>query len=99
MICPKCGAKLEEGTRVCPICGKSLVATSVGTVFKRRDLQEYDELSSDEYDDSDYQDDGSYEEEQYDDTYQDDEYDDGSYVRMIMKIMQPIFQTNQMRSR
>ena len=48
MICPKCGAKLEEGTRVCPICGKSLVATSVGTVFKRRDLQEYDELSSDE---------------------------------------------------
>ena len=39
MICPKCGAKLEEGTRVCPICGKSLVATSVGTVFKRRDLQ------------------------------------------------------------
>ena len=33
MICPKCGAKLEEGTRVCPICGKSLVATSVGTVF------------------------------------------------------------------
>ena len=77
MICPKCGAKLEEGTRVCPICGKSLVATSVGTVFKRRDLQEYDELSSDEYDDSDYQDDeydnGSYEEEQY------DEYDDGSY--------------------
>ena len=79
MICPKCGAKLEEGTRVCPICGKSLVATSVGTVFKRRDLQEYDELSSDEYDDSDYQDDGSYEEEQYDDTYQDDEYDDGSY--------------------
>ena len=55
------------------------MATSVGTVFKRRDLQEYDELSSDEYDDSDYQDDGSYEEEQYDDTYQDDEYDDGSY--------------------
>ena len=47
--------------------------------MKRRDLQEYDELSSDEYDDSDYQDDGSYEEEQYDDTYQDDEYDDGSY--------------------
>ena len=70
MICPKCGAKLEEGTRVCPICGKSLVATSVGTVFKRRDLQEYDELSSDEYDDSDYQDDGSYEEEQYDDGYE-----------------------------
>ena len=85
------------------------MATSVGTVFKRRDLQEYDELSSDEYDDSDYQDDGSYEEEQYDDTYQDDEYDDGSYeeeqyddgyeVHMIMKIMKPIFQTNQMRSR
>ena len=39
MICPKCGAKLEEGTRVCPICGKSLVATSVGTVFKRRDYR------------------------------------------------------------
>lgn len=112
MICPKCGAKLEEGTRVCPICGKSLVATSVGTVFKRRDLQEYDELSSDEYDDSDYQDDGSYEEEQYDDTYQDDEYDEvltrknsmmmdmrRKVVHMIMKIMKPIFQTNQMRSR
>ena len=85
MICPKCGAKLEEGTRVCPICGKSLVATSVGTVFKRRDLQEYDELSSDEYDDSDYQDDeydnGSYEEEQYDEyddgSYEEDQYDDG----------------------
>ncbi len=46
MICPKCGAKLEEGTRICPCVAKTLTATNVGTVFKRRDLQDYDELSS-----------------------------------------------------
>ena len=103
MICPKCGAKLEEGTRVCPICGKSLVATSVGTVFKRRDLQEYDELSSDEYDD------------RRNSmmilirmmstmmvlTRKNSMMMDmrRKVVHMIMKIMKPIFQTNQMRSR
>ena len=80
MICPKCGAKLEEGTKVCPICGKNLVAVSVGTVFKRRDLQDYDELTSeDEYDeDEDIATDGNfYEEDEYDDgSYEEDQYDD-----------------------
>ena len=50
MICPKCGAKLEEGIRVCLICGKSSGGYQRRHCFKRRDLQEYDE--SDEYDDS-----------------------------------------------
>ena len=69
MICPKCGAKLEDGIRICPVCGKNLTATSVGSVFKRRDLQDYDELSLE----NDLDDTNEYDE---DDFFDDDEYDD-----------------------
>lgn len=72
MICPKCGAKLEDGIRICPVCGKNLTATSVGTVFKRRDLQDYDELSLG----NDIDDTNEYDEDDYDDNYTDDGYVD-----------------------
>ena len=72
MICPKCGAKLEDGIRICPVCGKNLTATSVGTVFKRRDLQDYDELSLG----NDLDDTNEYDEDDYDDNYTDDGYVD-----------------------
>lgn len=54
------------------MCGKNLTATSVGTVFKRRDLQDYDELSLG----NDIDDTNEYDEDDYDDNYTDDGYVD-----------------------
>ncbi len=68
MICPKCGARLAQGSTVCPICGTKIRPSKV----KAQD--DYEEQPDDYGYDSDSDD---YEENLNDDDYEDDYEDDG----------------------
>ena len=73
MICPKCGARLAQGSSICPICG-----TKIRSSKPMKQVDEYEEQPDDYgYDSEDYGDDpyeDDYESDGYDD-YDDDDYE------------------------
>lgn len=68
MICPKCGARLAQGSTICPICG-----TKIRPSKPTKTKYEYEEQPDDDgYDSEDYEDD-------LDDEYEDDDYNGSDY--------------------
>ena len=70
MICPKCGARLAQGSTICPICGTKIRPSKVKVQdnYEEQPDQGYDSDSDDDYD---------YDEE--DDSYGNDDYDNDDY--------------------
>ena len=78
MICPKCGARLAQGSTICPICGTKIRPSKVKVQdnYEEQPDQGYDSDSDDDYEENlnyDY----DYDEE--DDSYGNDDYDNDDY--------------------
>ena len=78
MICPKCGARLAQGSTICPICGTKIRPSKVKVQdnYEEQPDQGYDSDSDDDYDVY-LNDDYDYDEE--DDSYGNDDYDNDDY--------------------
>ena len=74
MICPKCGARLAQGSTICPICGTKIRPSKVKVQdnYEEQPDQGYDSDSDDDYEEN-LNDDYDYDEE--DDSYGNDDYD------------------------
>ena len=77
MICPKCGARLAQGSTVCPICGTKIRPSKVKVQDEYEEQPDdygYDS-DSDDYEDN-LNDDGDYDDDSYDDySDSDDDYE------------------------
>lgn len=77
MICPKCGARLAQGSTVCPICG-----TKIRPSKPVKTKPDHEESYKSSYKDSDYESE-EYEDDGYEDSYEDgydgDDYDERDY--------------------
>ena len=51
MICPKCGARLAQGSTICPICGTKIRPSKVKVQdnYEEQPDQGYDSDSDDDY--------------------------------------------------
>ena len=78
MICPKCGARLAQGSTICPICGTKIRPSKVKVQdnYEEQSDQGYDSDSDDDYEEN-LNDDYDYDEE--DDSYGNDDYDNDDY--------------------
>ena len=78
MICPKCGARLAQGSTICPICGTKIRPSKVKVQdnYEEQPDQGYDPDSDDDYEEN-LNDDYDYDEE--DDSYGNDDYDNDDY--------------------
>lgn len=78
MICPKCGARLAQGSTICPICGTKIRPSKVKVQdnYEEQPDQGYDSDSDDDYEEN-LNDDYYYDEE--DDSYGNDDYDNDDY--------------------
>lgn len=78
MICPKCGARLAQGSTICPICGTKIRPSKVKVQdnYEEQPDQGYDLDSDDDYEEN-LNDDYDYDEE--DDSYGNDDYDNDDY--------------------
>ena len=78
MICPKCGARLAQGSTICPICGTKIRPSKVKVQdnYEEQPDQGYDSDSDDDYEEN-LNDDYDYDEE--DDSYGNDYYDNDDY--------------------
>ena len=78
MICPKCGARLAQGSTICPICGTKIRPSKVKVQdnYEEQPDQGYDSDSDDDYEEN-LNDDYNYDEE--DDSYGNDDYDNDDY--------------------
>ena len=78
MICPKCGARLAQGSTICPICGTKIRPSKVKVQdnYEEQPDQGYDSDSDDDYEEN-LNDDYDYDEE--DDNYGNDDYDNDDY--------------------
>ena len=78
MICPKCGARLAQGSTICPICGTKIRPSKVKAQdnYEEQPDQGYDSDSDDDYEEN-LNDDYDYDEE--DDSYGNDDYDNDDY--------------------
>ena len=78
MICPKCGARLAQGSTICPICGTKIRPSKVKVQdnYEEQPDQGYDSNSDDDYEEN-LNDDYDYDEE--DDSYGNDDYDNDDY--------------------
>ena len=78
MICPKCGARLTQGSTICPICGTKIRPSKVKVQdnYEEQPEQGYDSDSDDDYEEN-LNDDYDYDEE--DDSYGNDDYDNDDY--------------------
>ena len=78
MICPKCGARLAQGSTICPICGTKIRPSKVKVQdnYEEQPDQGYDSGSDDDYEEN-LNDDYDYDEE--DDSYGNDDYDNDDY--------------------
>ncbi len=78
MICPKCGARLAQGSTICPICGTKIRPSKVKVQdnYEEQPDQGYDSDSDDDYEEN-LNDDYDYDEE--DDSYGNDDYDNDDY--------------------
>ena len=78
MICPKCGARLAQGSTICPICGTKIRPSKVKVQdnYEEQPDQGYDSDSDDDYEEN-LNDDYDYDEE--DDSYGNDDYDNDYY--------------------
>ena len=78
MICPKCGARLAQGSTICPICGTKIRPSKVKVQdnYEEQPEQGYDSDSDDDYEEN-LNDDYDYDEE--DDSYGNDDYDNDDY--------------------
>ena len=78
MICPKCGARLAQGSTICPICGTKIRPSKVKVQdnYKEQPDQGYDSDSDDDYEEN-LNDDYDYDEE--DNSYGNDDYDNDDY--------------------
>ena len=77
MICPKCGARLAQGSTICPICGTKIRPSKVKVQdnYEEQPDQGYDSDSDDDYEEN-LNNDYDYDEEDdgYNDSDDDDEY-------------------------
>ena len=78
MICPKCGARLAQGSTICPICGTKIRPSKVKVQdnYEEQPDQGYDSDSDDDNEEN-LNDDYDYDEE--DDSYGNDDYDNDDY--------------------
>ena len=78
MICPKCGARLAQGSTICPICGTKIRPSKVKVQdnYEEQPDKGYDSDSDDDYEEN-LNDDYDYDEE--DDSYGNDDYDNDDY--------------------
>lgn len=78
MICPKCGARLAQGSTICPICGTKIRPSKVKVQdnYEEQPEQGYDSDSDDDYEEN-LNDDYDYDEE--DNSYGNDDYDNDDY--------------------
>ena len=78
MICPKCGARLAQGSTICPICGTKIRPSKVKVQdnYEEQPDRGYDSDSDDDYEEN-LNDDYDYDEE--DDSYGNDDYDNDDY--------------------
>lgn len=78
MICPKCGARLAQGSTICPICGTKIRPSKVKVQdnYEEQPDQGYDSDSDDDYEEN-LNDDYDYDEE--DDSYGNGDYDNDDY--------------------
>ena len=78
MISPKCGARLAQGSTICPICGTKIRPSKVKVQdnYEEQPDQGYDSDSDDDYEEN-LNDDYDYDEE--DDSYGNDDYDNDDY--------------------
>ena len=78
MICPKCGARLAQGSTICPICGTKIRPSKVKVQdnYEEQPDQGYDSDSDDDYEEN-LNDDYDYDEE--DNSYGNDDYDNDDY--------------------
>ena len=78
MICPKCGARLAQGSTICPICGTKIRPSKVKVQdnYEEQPDQGYDSDSDDDYEEN-LNDDYDYDEE--DDSYGNDDYDNDDH--------------------
>ena len=78
MICQKCGARLAQGSTICPICGTKIRPSKVKVQdnYEEQPDQGYDSDSDDDYEEN-LNDDYDYDEE--DDSYGNDDYDNDDY--------------------
>ena len=78
MMCPKCGARLAQGSTICPICGTKIRPSKVKVQdnYEEQPDQGYDSDSDDDYEEN-LNDDYDYDEE--DDSYGNDDYDNDDY--------------------
>ena len=78
MICPKCGARLAQGSTICPICGTKIRPSKVKVQdnYEEQPDQGYDLDSDDDYEEN-LNDDYDYDEE--DDSYGNDDYHNDDY--------------------
>lgn len=78
MICPKCGARLAQGSTICPICGTKIRPSKVKVQdnYEEQPDQGYDSDSDDDYEEN-LNDNYDYDEE--DDSYGNDDYDNDDY--------------------
>ena len=84
MICPKCGARLAQGSTICPICGTKIRPSKVKVQdnYEEQPDQGYDSDSDDDYEEN-LNDDYDYDEE--DDSYGNDDYDNDDYEPALPK--------------
>lgn len=84
MICPKCGARLAQGSTICPICGTKIRPSKVKVQdnYEEQPEQGYDSDSDDDYEEN-LNDDYDYDEE--DDSYGNDDYDMMIMNRLVQK--------------
>ena len=82
MICPKCGARLAQGSTICPICGTKIRPSKVKVQdnYEEQPDQGYDSDSDDDY------------EENLNDDYDYDEEDDSYGMITTMMIMNRLIQ-------
>lgn len=85
MICPKCGARLAQGSTICPICGTKIRPSKVKVQdnYEEQPDQGYDSDSDDDYEEN-LNDDYDYDEE--DNSYGNDDYDNDDYEPARPKI-------------
>ena len=78
MICPKCGARLAQGSTICPICGTKIRPSKVKVQdnYEEQPDQGYDSDLDDDYEEN-LNDDYDYDEE--DNSYGNDDYDNDDY--------------------
>lgn len=78
MICPKCGARLAQGSTICPICGTKIRPSKVKVQDDYEEQPDDYGYDSDSDPDEDYEENLDNDEYDEDDGYDGDDYDDNN---------------------